>query len=113
MEERKAPIKVSVLCPGFVKTNIVNTERNRPLALRNEPATRSPQDQAFWDYMNARAEAGMPPLQVADQVFKAIREERFYIVTEPELIEAVRLRMDSLLRGDNPQPLTPPDSSLS
>jgi hypothetical protein len=58
--------------------------------------------------MVAATEAGMPPLQVADQVFEAIKEERFYIVTPPELMEAVRLRTDSLLSGGNPQPLTPP-----
>jgi NAD(P)-dependent dehydrogenase (short-subunit alcohol dehydrogenase family) len=108
LQERKAPIKVSVLCPGFVKTNIINSERNRPVSLRNEPAPLSPEDQAFRDYMVAATEAGMPPLQVADQVFEAIKEERFYIVTPPELMEAVRLRTDSLLSGGNPQPLTPP-----
>ena len=36
------------------------------------------------DGMAAAIEAGISPLQVADQVFEAIRKERFYILTEPE-----------------------------
>src|SRR3954453_9265071 len=36
-------LKVSVLCPGVVRTNIFNVERNRPAELRNEPAPMSPE----------------------------------------------------------------------
>ena len=45
----------------------------------------------------------MPPLQVADAVFEAIRKEQFYILSHPEWIEAVQLRTDPLLRVENPQ----------
>ena len=75
LEERNALVKVSVLCPGFVKTNIMNAERNRPVELQNEPFEIPPQVQADLDFMNAAVEAGMSPLQVADQVFEAIKEE--------------------------------------
>ena len=34
LEQRNARIKVSVLCPGNVKTNINDFERNRPVALQ-------------------------------------------------------------------------------
>ena len=84
LEQRNALVKVSVLCPGFVKTNIASAERNRPVGLQNEPVEISPQGQANRDLMNAAVEAGMSPLQVADQVFEAIKEERFYILTHPE-----------------------------
>jgi len=103
LEERNARVKVSVLCPANVKTNIISCERNRPVGLRNEPVEISPQEQAFRDFMNAFVGAGISPLQVADQVFKAIKEERFYILTHPEFTPAMQLRMDSLLSGDNPR----------
>jgi hypothetical protein len=53
--------------------------------------------------LNAAIEAGISPLQVADQVFEAIREERFYILTHPEWMPIIQLRVDNLLRAKNPQ----------
>jgi short-subunit dehydrogenase len=96
---------VSVLCPGAVRTNILGSERNRPVGLRNEPVEITPEMRAFGDFMKAEIEAGMSPLQVADHVFKAIKEERFYILTHPELMPLIQLRMDSIIHGDNPRGL--------
>jgi len=45
----------------------------------------------------------MPSLRVAGAVFEAIRNEQFYILPQPEWLEAVRLRTDKLLRLENPQ----------
>ncbi len=103
LEQRNALVKVSVLCPGFVETNITNSERNRPVELHNEPFEMSPEAQASWAFMNAAVKAGIPPHQVADQVFEAIREKRFYILTHPELTQVIQLRMDNLVRADNPR----------
>ncbi len=103
LEERNALVKVSVLCPGFVKTNIPTSGRNRPVELQDEPVELSPEVQAHWDFMIGAIEAGMSPLQVANQVFEAIKEERFYILTHPEWTPVVQLRVDNLLRGENPR----------
>jgi len=102
LQQRNALVKVSVLCPGFVRTNINTAERNRPLDLRNKPTEVSPPPKDFLDFMNAAIEAGLSPLQVADQVLDAVRHERFYILTDPRWIPAVKLRVDSLLRLENP-----------
>ena len=51
----------------------------------------------------AAIEASMPPLQVADAVFDAIRKEQFYILPDPEWTEVIQLRTDKLLRLENPQ----------
>jgi len=40
---------------------------------------------------------------VADQVFEAIKKERFYILTHPEFNSVIQLRVDSLLHAENPQ----------
>ena len=45
----------------------------------------------------------MPPLQVADVVFDAIKKEQFYIFPHPEWMEVVQLRTEKLLRLENPQ----------
>ena len=46
--------------------------------------------------------ASMAPSRVAKIVFAAIRDEQFYILTHPEWLEMVRLRVDRLLALENP-----------
>ena len=106
LQQRNSLIKVSVLCPGLVRTNIANAERTRPAELRNEPVKMTPQLQAGLAIFKAVIEASMPPLQVADVVFDAIKKEQFYILPHPEWIEAIQLRTDKLLRMENPQSST-------
>ncbi len=107
VQQRTALVKVSVLCPGLVHTDIANTERHRPASLKNEPVEMSPERQAGLSFLKAAIETAMPPSQVADAVFDAIQNERFYILTHPEWIEMVQMRTDKLLRLENPQDPTP------
>lgn len=99
-----AKIKVSVLCPGFVNTHIMDAERNRPVQLQNDPAEASisPQNVAIYQWLQQLVQAGMPPHQVAAIVFNAIRDEKFYILTHPEVKEAVQVRMEDILQDRNP-----------
>lgn len=103
LQQRNSLVKVSVLCPGPVRTNIADAERNRPAELRNEPVTMTPEMQAGRAALRAAIEAGMPPLQVADVVFDAIKKEQFYILPHPEWTDVIQLRTDKLLRMENPQ----------
>ena len=103
LEQKKSLLKASVLCPGMVRTNIYNVERNRPEALRNEEVSLTPEMKAGREAFRAFLEAGMPPERVADAVFEAIRNERFYVLTHPEWMEVVRLRTEKLTRLENPE----------
>lgn len=103
LQQRNSLVKVSVLCPGLVRTNIADAERHRPEELRNEPVEMTPERQAAVDAFKALMEASMAPGQVADVVFDAIRKEQFYILPHPEWTEVVQLRTDKLLRMENPQ----------
>ncbi|HMD99866.1 MAG TPA: SDR family NAD(P)-dependent oxidoreductase [Terriglobia bacterium] len=103
LQRRSALVKVSVLCPGLVRTDIANAERHRPTGLKNEPVEMTPEMRAGLNAFKAAIDAAMPPLQVADIVFEAIKNEQFYILTHPEWMEVVRMRTDSLLRLENPQ----------
>jgi NAD(P)-dependent dehydrogenase (short-subunit alcohol dehydrogenase family) len=97
-------IKVSVLCPGWVRTRIMDSARNRPAELQDDPAdiVVTPEMMAtFEEYIRA-CEAGMSPDVVADQVLQAIRDEAFYILTHPEFTPYVQARMEALLQGQNP-----------
>jgi len=103
LQQRNSLVKVSVLCPGLVRTNIVRAERNRPAELRNEPVPMTPEMQAGLAAFKAALDASMPPDKVAAAVFDAIRNEQFYILSHPEWREVIQLRTDNLLRMENPQ----------
>ena len=101
---RGASLKVSVLCPGLVSTNILDAQRNRPARLQDasvkEPL--SPQAEAVVQRFQQAMREAMPPGQVADIVFEAIREERFYILTHPTWKAAIQIRMEDILQERNP-----------
>jgi NAD(P)-dependent dehydrogenase (short-subunit alcohol dehydrogenase family) len=97
-------IKVSVLCPGWVQTRILESERNRPASLQNDPAQVqvNPAGEAIFQMVQQAVAQGMPPEEVAGLVFQAIRDERFYILTDPKMLGAVQTRMEDILQGRNP-----------
>src|SRR5438093_1074616 len=78
-----APVKVSVLCPGFVRTKIAESQRNRPADLPDGADRLRPE--AFEQQIQAAIAAGMPPSAVGELVFAAIRDERFYILPHPDI----------------------------
>jgi NAD(P)-dependent dehydrogenase (short-subunit alcohol dehydrogenase family) len=102
-----AKVKVSVLCPGFVNTNIAASDRNRPAQLQPGEQQFSESEIAFASMMFAGIAAGTPPAEVAEKVFTAIQNEQFYIFSHPEFLTAVRTRMETILAQRNPEPLLP------
>ncbi len=97
-------IGVSVLCPSFVRTRIAESDRNQPASL----GPGLPSSEQFRQMVRMMVDQGMPPSQVAEQVLDAIRQDRFWILTHPELDSAVRGRTDSILERRNPQWVPPP-----
>jgi NAD(P)-dependent dehydrogenase (short-subunit alcohol dehydrogenase family) len=104
LAQRNAKVKVSVLCPGWVNTRIMDSERNRPGELQNEPSNLppGPEQEAIMQSMREEAQAGLSPRQVSDHVFNAIRNEQFYILTNPELNPMIQQRMENILQQRNP-----------
>src|SRR5437660_1376569 len=85
---RLAAVGVWVLCPGWVRTRIHESERNRP-----HPA--GPPDargQLMRDLGRELVRAGMDPAAVADEVVAGVRARRFYILTHPEMAHSVTKR---------------------
>jgi len=110
-------IGVSVLCPGFVRTRILENAQNRPEELKNPPVQRemTPEEQVsakmINEYYQNGIQSGMPPRECAGLVFEAICEDRFYIITHPaESYRQVQRRMENIIHGRNPTvPELPPD----
>lgn len=102
---RGTQIKVSVLCPGFVNTNIMDAERNRPEKYTNAqndiPAF--PGFEEMEKNLAKMIKSGMPASEVAEMVFSAIEAERFYIFTHPETVALIQSRMDDMIREKNPE----------
>jgi NAD(P)-dependent dehydrogenase (short-subunit alcohol dehydrogenase family) len=100
-----APVKVSVLCPGFVSTRILDSARNRPTQLA-DTATGLPGRAEMDQIVRQLVAAGLPPEEVAAAVFEAIRAERFYVFPHPEWIERIRARMEDIVAARNPMALS-------
>jgi len=110
LRARSLPIGVTVLCPGLVATRIVTSGRNRPADLASPL---SPDLQAGIAQRREMAERhfareGMPVDRVGEMVVEAIRDDRFYVLTHPELIKGVRQRFDAILAG-GPPPIQSPE----
>ncbi|MFP6558993.1 SDR family oxidoreductase [Paraburkholderia sp. B3] len=97
-----ATVGCSVLCPAFVSTGIANAERSRPDDLRNDaPPTRS-QQAADLQLQRAVRSGRLTPEDVATQTFDAVRENRFYILTHPQILPSVKLRHEDIETLRNP-----------
>jgi hypothetical protein len=57
----------------------------------------------------ALKQKGLSPRAVGEQVLAAIRDERFYILTHPELNPVVEQRMQDILAGNNPAVVPSPE----
>lgn len=99
-------VGVSVLCPGWVRTRINESERNRPDAgvAVDEPDAALAQLKAMVDTWIAE---GLQPAHVASLVLEAIRENRFWVLTHPEWQGMIRDRVDRMLSGEQPSASLP------
>jgi short-subunit dehydrogenase len=100
-----AKIGVSVLCPGWVDTNIMDADRNRPAELaRTVDAMPDPQREAMDKAVRNFLKTGLQASAVADQVLEAIKNDKLYIITHPEMDFLIRERFDNILSRTNPTP---------
>ena len=96
-------IGVSVLCPGFVNTNIFSSGRNRPDALSaaTDNATMNldgPRDPGIDAAAQEAMLAGMiEPEVVGDMVLHAVRENEAFILTHPDFEPFVGARHAELV----------------
>lgn len=110
LEMTGAPVRVSVLCPGPVRTNIMNSERKRPPELRTQRTNVSADARVWGEAYQRFVAEGIPPADVADRVLEAIREEKFYILPHPETLEAVRARAQLIVEQANPRLFIPEET---
>ncbi len=91
-------IGVTVVCPGFVRTRISESGRNRPQ--RYGPA-QAPDPVSAGGVLAARiaelVQSGIDALDVAARVLAAIREDELYVFTHPEMRSEAEERFRAIL----------------
>ena len=95
-------IGVSVLCPGNIRTQIVNSRRNVPQrfagAVGSPPPTEGPRAE-FWKAFHERINNGIDPLYVGELVREAIENDWPYIFTDNEFEPAIDSRFAAIKAG--------------
>lgn len=90
-------VGVSLVCPGLVRTNISTARRNAPAALGDAPTPSASGRIADDD------PARLAPDVVARQVLEAVRQDRFWVLSDPaRYAGALHARTEQILAGDNP-----------
>lgn len=96
-------VKVSVLCPGFTNTSILDSNRNRPAALA-DTAPDQPGRSEMDALVRQLVAAGQTTAHVAEAVFTAVRDERFYVFPDQQWPARVRTRLEDIAEQRNPTP---------
>jgi len=96
-------IGVSVLCPGFIRTNIMSSARNLPSRLAGAlPSsswpTEGPQAE-FAKMVVGRIAGGIDPLYVGELVREGIENDWPYIFTDAEFEPAIEARFANIKQG--------------
>jgi len=107
LQQRRAPIGVSVVCPELVSTRIADSARNRPEHLARKDALPASSERDLVESAIRSATAtGADPAEIAERTLAAIREDRFYVLA-PEgdpWRDACHRRLDDIRHARNPSP---------
>ena len=107
LKEINASIGVSVLCPAWVATGIHQSQRNRQDRFGKHEIPPEGLSRSYEDRMAKAVHAGkLTADDMANEVFKAINENIFYIIPHRKINNAIELRMQDILTLRNPTSLT-------
>jgi NAD(P)-dependent dehydrogenase (short-subunit alcohol dehydrogenase family) len=99
-ELAETPIGVSVLCPSWVKTRMLDNGRNRPARFGGPIKLDADNANAERNARYARAlESGLDPAHVAHLVIGAIEARRLFVFTHAETRAAVERCYELMLEG--------------
>lgn len=102
LAQKTDKVKCSVLCPAYVPTGIADSGRNRPAEL-SATRPKSAADLALDASLKKAVQSGkLTAADVAEKVYEAVRDERFYILTHPKIKPSIQWRMEDILQERNP-----------
>ncbi|MBK9613586.1 hypothetical protein [Candidatus Amarobacter glycogenicus] len=97
-------LSASVLCPGWVNTNIADAGRNRPAELGEvtDPASLPAAVQAGLVAMRGMLQNGYQPSEIAQHVLDAIMTDTFFIIPAQSTSRKPSRPSDQVLKRENP-----------
>lgn len=95
-------IGVSVLCPELIATRIADARRNRPKGLSGCDFSSPERDLVEATLRELSANKGVEPALIAARVLQAIRDERFYILSEDGWRRSCETRLEDIRLARNP-----------
>ena len=85
LRSQGAKVGVSAVCPEAVATHIDHAERNRPAELRRPAGSGTSPDVELVDgAIRAAVAGGISPDVIAARALRAIREDRFYVLSDDD-----------------------------
>ena len=90
-------IGVSVLCPGMVRTRILDSERTRPDQFDVQQADANAAAKSHSEVMQLAMNTGIEATEVAQMVVEGIKQNQLYLFPHPELKEATQMRSQEIL----------------
>ncbi|MGI9327377.1 MAG: SDR family NAD(P)-dependent oxidoreductase [Pseudomonadales bacterium] len=90
-------IGVSVLCPGMVRTRILESERTRPDGLAPDSQAAENAAQTHNQIMQLAMGAGIDADEVSELVLHGVRHNELYLFPHPEMKEATAARFGHIL----------------
>ncbi|MDH4108996.1 MAG: SDR family NAD(P)-dependent oxidoreductase [Gammaproteobacteria bacterium] len=103
-ELAKYDIGVTVLCPANVNTNIAESVMTRPKQYSNSGYKFN---DAILDSLRRIYSAGKDPVELAEEVLKAIRENRMYCIPYPEARKPLEKHFADVLASLPPEDADP------
>lgn len=96
-------VGASCLCPGWVRTDIADSDRNRPeWAAPNALVEPTPQQEESMAFVREALASGMEPDEVAELVHDAIVGDRFWIFTDLGMVAMLADKHASIMENRNP-----------
>jgi len=97
-----SPVRVSALCPGFVKTELMEKFAWADRLGAQPPPTTNAMGQVMDQLLREGVESGISPDDVAARVVDAIHREQFWILTHSEYGNVPVERMQRACAQENP-----------
>lgn len=96
-------VGVSCLCPGWVRTGIMDADRNWPAGLGDAPVLDAAREITM-GYIRRAIDEGLQPRAVADLALDAIRNDRYWIFPNLDFLELAVERFHGIAEQIDPTP---------
>lgn len=105
LEDEGSDVGVTVVCPGWVRTNISQAVRNLPEQYHYELTPEQAADMAEYKAHRKRVVTGgaIEPSVLAEQVRDAVLAKQFYVFTDDGSIDDAASRFDRIVRSQSPR----------